>query len=336
MCTNFKMRRAGDGSVVVGRSMEFPPLLPWSLAVLPAGYQGSGTTPAGEHPSKSWTSTQDVVGICALGNPQFIDDGMNSAGLSAHGLYMPNGYCTYGDFLGDGSDLGEMDIIAFLLGTCATIAEVKAAAQAVNVWGADPGIGFVPPLHVLVHSADESLAIEFHPDGLHLVDNPTGVGTNSPYLDWHLTNLNNYVGLAPTVPPAVEMLGEHLAQFGQGGGLRGLPGDYTAPARFVRAAALVALSPEPADGTAAELQTMHVLNSFDIPRGAIREEGPKGGDVAEVTDWITISNLTQGRYTYRTVDDPRLYSIELAAVDFAAGPRSVPFTKNPPFIADAP
>ena len=38
------------------------------------------------------------------------------------------------------------------------------------------------------------------------------------------------------VPP-VEMLGVRLSGFGQGNGLVGLPGDFTPPARFVRAVA---------------------------------------------------------------------------------------------------
>lgn len=332
MCTNFVMKKAKDGTVVVGRSMEFPALIPWSVSVLPPGYAGKGTTPQAGGASKTWVAKYGVVGICGLGNPQFIDDGMNTAGLSAHGLYMPNGYCPYADFKGDGSDLGEMDIIAFLLGTCGSLDEVRQAAESVSVWGADPGIGFAPPLHILVHSATGSLAIEYHHEGVRVVDNPIGIGTNSPYLDWHLTNLNNYVGLSADVPEPVTVEGHTFAQFGQGSGLRGLPGDYSSPSRFVRAAALVALSTQPEDSAAAELQTMHVLNSFDIPAGIISEQGPDGKSVHEVTDWITLSNLTDGRYAYRTINDPRLYSIALADVDFSKGARVVPFESNPPLV----
>lgn len=336
MCTNFKMKQARDGSVVVGRSMEFPNLVPWSLAVVPPGTHGKGSTPEVGQQSKTWTSEHGIVGICGFGNPQLLDDGINTAGLTAHGLYMPNGYCTYSEFKGDGSDLSEMDVIAFLLGTCATLEDVKEAVQSINVWGGDPGLGFAPPLHILVHSEAGSLAIEFHPEGIVVVDNPTGVGTNSPYLDWHLTNLNNYAGLRAKVPPAREALGMQLSNFGQGGGLMGLPGDYTGPSRFVRAATLVALSEQPADSLAAELQTMHVLNSFDIPAGIIEEALPNGKTVPEVTDWITISNLTQKRYIYRTPNDPRLYSIDLGSVDFTQPARPVSFTIDSPFVSTSP
>ena len=61
-------------------------------------------------------------GCLRLGfKPELLLDGMNDAGLSAHLLYMPGGYCTYQPFKGDGSDLSEADLIAYLLGTCSTI-----------------------------------------------------------------------------------------------------------------------------------------------------------------------------------------------------------------------
>ncbi len=65
-----------------------------------------------------------------------------------------------------------------------------------NVIGVDPGMGMVPPLHFLLHDATASVTIEFHADGVRVLDNPIGVGTNSPYRDWHLTNLRNYVGIS--------------------------------------------------------------------------------------------------------------------------------------------
>ena len=325
MCTNFKMKPAADGSVVVGRSMEFPVGIPTSLGVLPKGFAGKGAAPAGQSASREWTATHGVVGMVGFGNPHWLTDGMNTAGVSMHALYMPNGYCTYAAYKGDGTDLCEIDVIAFLLGTCASVTEVKAAAATMNVWGMDPGLGFAPPLHFLVHDIHSSIAIEFHAEGMTVVENPTGVGTNSPYLDWHLTNLNNYVGLQSTSQQPVQALGEKLAPLGQGNGLLGLPGDYTGPGRFVRAAAMVALSDVPANSAAAEMQTLHVLNAFDIPNGLIKEES--GGKlVDEVTVWISISNLTDLRYSYRTAGDPGVFAIDLNTVDFTQPARTIPMS----------
>lgn len=101
-----------------------------------------------------------------------------------------------------------------------------------------------------------------------------------------------------------------------------MPGDYTGPSRFIRAAAIVAMSDVPRDSSAAEMQTLHALNAFDIPPGLIREES--GGKlVDEVTVWITISNPTSLRYAYRTAGDPTIYVIALADVDFTQPARTV-------------
>ena len=140
------------------------------------------------------------------------------------------------------------------------------------------------------------------------------------------------MGLSPDVAPGEDVLGVRLSQFGQGGGLMGLPGDYTGPSRFVRAAAFVALSEQPVDSQGAELQTMHVLNAFDIPAGIIEESLPDGRRVPEITDWVAISNLSDKRYIYRTPSDPRLYSIDVATVDYSQGLRHVPFTTASPYV----
>ncbi len=43
MCTNFMLQPAGDGTIVVGRTMEFPDLWRWEIQVLPIGFQGAAT-----------------------------------------------------------------------------------------------------------------------------------------------------------------------------------------------------------------------------------------------------------------------------------------------------
>ncbi len=331
MCTNFKVKPAKDGSIVVGRSMEFPVGIPTALAILPNDHEGSSAAPAGKT-GKTWKASHGVIGMSAFGNPQQLSDGMNDAGLSAHFLYMPGGFCTYSDFAGDGNDIAELDVIAYLLGTCASIAEVNQAMQGLRIWGYDPGMGFAPPCHVLVHDTKASLAIELHDDGVHLVDNPTSVGTNAPYLDWHLTNLANYVGLSAEMPDPQQIGDLMVKSLGQGQGLMGLPGDYTPPARFIRAATQVRLSDEPADGHEAELIALHILNTLDITPGIIREPSPKGGTNDEVTVWDSISNLTGKRYAYRTVTDPTVYVVDLGKVDFTKPARTQEMSWSGEFV----
>jgi len=331
MCTNVKMRKAADGTIVVGRAHEYAQVIPTTLAVVPVGFVGTSILPEGATSSVGWVSTHGVVGMSNFGNPEWLIDGMNTAGLSIHAQAMAPAYCTYSEPKKDGTDLSLNEFPAFLLGTCGSVAEVKAAAAGVNVWGIDVGAGFIPPLHFLIHDADSSAVIEFHDGVMHIVDNPTGVGTNAPYMDWHLTNLNNYLGLQNTAHPAVEAFGTTFAGFGIGDGLMGVPGDYSSSGRFVRAAAMVAMSDEPADSAEAELLTLHMMNALDIPSGIVHR--PVAGELeTDIAQWITLSNLTALRYSYRTHGDPTVYTVDFKDVDFTAPVRNLPISWDNGFV----
>ncbi|GAB2818044.1 choloylglycine hydrolase family protein [Alpinimonas psychrophila] len=322
MCTNFKTPTAIDGTVTVGRSLEFPTLLPTSLAVLPSNHAGASVVPVGHNSALTWTASYGVVGLAAFGNAQWMLDGMNTAGLSGHLLYMP-GFCTYAPAKDDATDVSEVDLLAFLLGTCGSVAEVKEAVKSVNVWGYDPGMGFAPPSHFLFHDTTSSIAIEFRPEGMSVVDNPTGVATNSPFLDWHLVNVNNYVGFSATVDGPTQIGGQTFKALGQGEGVRGMPGDYTPPSRFIRALSLVQLADQPKTSTEAEQLALHILNTFDIPAGLIKEPGANGEIIDSITVWDAIANLSELRYAYRTHSDPTVYVVDLKTTDFTASARTV-------------
>jgi choloylglycine hydrolase len=314
MCMTFKLPEARDGTVVAARSMEFPVGLPTQLAVLPADYAGTSSVGKDARP-KTWTASHGVVGMGVFGRPNWLLDGINTAGVSAHLLYMPGGYCTYRAPRGDATDVSQVDLAAYLLGTCASIDEVKAAVAEINIIGIDPGLGFVPPVHCLIHDAQGSISIELHPEATRVVDNPVGIATNAPFLDWHLTNLGNYLGMSAENPPAEMVGGLRVFPLGQGEGLRGVPADYTPTARFARLFSVLRLLEPATDATAAELLALHVCNAFDIPPGAVKE---KGGDslVAEVTVWDSVLNLSAPRYAYRMFGNPETYVVDLASVDF--------------------
>ena len=324
MCTNFKYPTAKDGTSCIGRTMEFPNEIPWQIGVAASDLKGQCTlVPNG----KTWQAKYGVVGMSAFNNPQWYADGMNNAGLSAHLLYMPD-HATYYAPKGDGSDIGILDLIAFVLGTCSTVAEAKAAALSVNVVDVNPKEIPVPlPLHLVIHDKDSCAVVEFHPEGPRATDNPVQVATNSPYIEWHLTNVCNYLSLSPDNPAAITIGGTKFAPFAQGQGFRGIPGDGTSPSRFIRVLTDVRFAPAPANEQDAELQAIRVLHGFDISTGSIMEPALGGGLTQELTIWSTVSNLTGNRYLYNTYDDPQWFVIDLATTDFTKS-RSVAFSHS--------
>jgi len=60
MCTNFKIKPAADGTVVVGRTMEFPDLIPWEVQVVAAGLT---RTSAGVKNGIAWTPQCGILGM---------------------------------------------------------------------------------------------------------------------------------------------------------------------------------------------------------------------------------------------------------------------------------
>ncbi|CAN5524985.1 choloylglycine hydrolase family protein [soil metagenome] len=321
MCTSFQVS-AVDGTVVVGRTMEFPNDMNARVAVLPVGFEGVGIG-ADDRPGKSWVADYGLVGMDAFGHPDVLTDGMNQAGLYAGLLYMP-GFCDYTPAEGadPGSLMSIVNVVAYLLGTCASVADAATALGSTTVWPYVYGpFGFAPPAHIVLHDATgASAVVEWVAGAMVITNNPIGVACNWPHLDWHLTNLRNYVNLSTENPSPISIEGVELSIMGQGPGMLGLPGDSSSPARFVRAAAMTASLRPIATGAELERTALHLLNNFDIPWGFIRADDKPEDD--DHTLWSTISNLTDRRYVLRTYDNPVPQAITLSEVDFS-GPDPV-------------
>jgi choloylglycine hydrolase len=324
MCTSFQLTGA-DGSVCVARTMEFPDMLGARLTAIPRGVALASTAPDG--PGVSWTTLYGTVGMDAIGDAQLLTDGMNEKGLYAGALYMP-GFAAY-EAPGDdaGRTLAVLDAVAYALTTCASVAAVFAAFSRLTVWGPEnPLVNGVPPLHIVLHdSSGAAGVIEFEDGAQRHRDNPLGVATNAPYLDWHYDNVRNWLPrLSAANPAPVTVRGVEFAPLAQGQGFVGLPGDSGSAGRFLRAAAYVMTLRPGADAEAVERLALHALNDFDIPVGLMTGTGPTGLEQDDQTKWSSVSSLSALRYIVRTQDDPTPVVVDLSTTDFEGGePRQV-------------
>jgi choloylglycine hydrolase len=316
-CTGIRVMPK-DGSVIFARTLEFAADLQSNIIVIPRDKEFVGTAP-GDKPGIHWESKHGVVGTNAFGMPCIID-GLNESGLAIGLFYFP-GYAKYQEAKAAdiGKTLAPWELGVYLLSNCANVKEAVEAAQNIRVVDVvQKEMGYVPPCHYILNDASgKSIVLEYVGGELKVHDNPLGVITNAPTFDWHLTNLNNYVNLSISNVQSVEISGLKLPGFGQGSGMLGLPGDFTPPSRFVRAVAFSfsALPVETAqDGV---LQVFHLLNQFDIPKGAAR--GVEHGDaVADYTLWTGASDMKSLRYYFRTFDNSRIRMIDLKKANFDA------------------
>jgi len=327
-CTGITLK-AEDGSAVFARTMELGgALVEWGLVVVPRGTSYVGSTPSGK-PGLKWTATYAFAGANTFGLPH-VADGVNEAGL-ATGAFMFAHYAEYQKVTerDAAKTLASFELATWILSNFATVAEVKdglAQVKVAEVAFEAPGWGGGAPFHWLV--VDESGAaavVEYVAGELNIYDNPVGVITNAPTFDWHLTNLKSYVNLSPQDVPPLELAGLAVPQFGHGSGMHGLPGDFTPPSRFVRAAFLKSSVVPVKTADEAVVQAFHVLNQFDIPLGAVRGAGPAGQPIYEQTDWTSAADLTNRRYYIHTVDTRRIHMIDLTRAPLeGAAPINVP------------
>jgi choloylglycine hydrolase len=323
MCTSFRLLTQ-NGGAIVARTMEFPNLMAAKITAIPRGHTSTGIAPD-DKPGRTWSATHGFVGIDAFGQADWLTDGMNEKGVYAGLLYMP-GFCDYTPAEGKADDemIAIVNAVAYVLGTCESVAEAKTAMQEITVWPmVVPAMGFAPPAHLVIHDATgASIVVEWRDGEMVIFDNPIGVATNSPHLDWHLTNLRNYVTLGPFNPRPITINGVSIAAIGQGQGMTGLPADGSPPSRFVRAAAYVATHDAIPDTKTGEMAALHIMNNFDIPIGFVKDG--KAGEIQDQTLWTTISNLTDLRYIVRGIDDPNPVAIDLATTKLDGGdPRQV-------------
>jgi choloylglycine hydrolase len=316
-CTGIRLQ-AEDGSVVYARTMEFGLDLHSKAIIIPRGFELVGTTASGR-PGITWRSKYAAAGLNGEGLT-LMADGVNEKGLAA-GIFLFPGYAQYQEVSADDEarSLAPWEVVTWLLTNFATVEEVRDALPQIKVGAVEfPAWKAVPPVHYVVHdSAGKSLVIEYLAGKLNLYDNPVGVITNSPDFGWHLTNLRNYVNLTPTNVLTSDYDGPRIGQIGQGSGMLGLPGDFTPPSRFVRAVALSHSVLPGKTGEDAVRQAFHVLDSFDIPLGAVRNVA-NGNIRCEYTQWTSASDTKNCSFYFHSYDNRRVRRVDLLKADLDA------------------
>ncbi len=334
-CTGI-MLRARDGSIVHGRTVEFATPIDTTIAVVPRGYGFVGQTPKGD--GLKYTSKYACVGIITFTDVKILD-GVNEAGLSVGSFFFP-GFADYAPVTAENQSKGisPADFPNWILTQFATVDEARQAIQSgavvvtptvIQNWGPQS-----PPFHYIVYDKTGA-CIVVEPTGGRLVifDNPLGAFTNSPTFDWHVTNLRNYIALNPRNASPIEIDGLTLSQLGEGSGMLALPGDFTPPSRFIRAAVFSATAIASDTSVKAVEQVFHILNNFDIPVGAVRDEsqGVMHTDYTMLTVARDPSNL---HYYYKSYDDQTLRMFDLKQFDPDAKTIKMLSTKSQQPIVD--
>ena len=249
-CTGISLT-ANDGSYVQARTIEWARgALRSEYVIIPRGTTLRSYTPTGGNGLR-FEAKYGVVGLAVV-EREFIAEGINEAGLSAGLFFFPHygGYVAY-DSLKNDKTLADLQVVQWLLTQFSTIDEVQQGLNNVNVVGLES--------NAVVHwrigePSGRQVVLEIVNGVPHFYENTVGVLTNAPGFKWQIANLNNYVNLYAGDAPTHKLGDVELQPLGGSSGMLGLPGDFTPPSRFVRAAMFRNTAPKRADGISTVLE----------------------------------------------------------------------------------
>ena len=308
-CTGISLK-AADGSYVQSRTIEWAKgALKSEYVIIPRGEDLQSYTPTGLNGLK-FKSRYGVVGLAVV-EKEFIAEGINEKGLSAGLFFFPT-YGSYGEYntANDANTLADLQVVQWILTQFSTIDEVRTAVQGVHIVGLEK----TAVVHWRIgEPSGNQVVMEIVGGRVNFYDNTVGVITNAPGFEWHLANLNNYVNLRPGSADNYKLGDVTLQPIGGSSAMLGLPGDFTPPSRFIRAAFFRNTAPQRANGEATVLESFHILNNFDVP---IASENPQELTLPSATQWTSSIDLTNRKVYYKTAYNNSIRCIDLKKIDF--------------------
>lgn len=254
-----------------------------------------------------------IIGMAhvAEGFPLYYD-GMNEKGLCMAGLNFPDN-AVYHEPREGKTNIAPFELIPYILGSCASVAEAKNALKNVHVCD----ISFskdMPhtPLHWIIGDLSGEIVVESVASGLHVFENPAGVLTNNPPFETQFFNLKNYARLSAHDPENTFGKGIDLSPYSRGLGALGLPGDWSSPSRFVRAAFIKFRYAENVQW-GGETDFFHMLDGVSVPKGCV--DGDAGFQYTVYACCCDAARLT---YSFTTYENREIVTVALENLDKSA------------------
>lgn len=249
-----------------------------------------------------------IIGVATVkdGSPLFYD-ACNEKGLAMAGLNFVGNAC-FGEIVCGKDNVATFELIPWILGSCATVEEVKLKLKNINI----TGIAFSPEmpaaqLHWIIADKDGAIVVECEKDGMHVYDNEIGVLANNPPFPIQKFGLNNYMSVSPKAPCNDFSCKIKLDTYSYGMGGIGLPGDLSSQSRFVRAAFTALNSPKCETCEEGIGQMFHILGSVEQVRGCnIEADG-----TYEITLYTSCCNASKGIYYYTSYNNRRITGVDM-------------------------
>ncbi|MDU7967466.1 MAG: linear amide C-N hydrolase, partial [Paeniclostridium sordellii] len=256
--------------------------------------------------SNPWKTKYAFLGI-SLSESTLFFDGVNEKGLAGGLLFLSA--CTWDkkdNIENDGLiAINSGEIIPWILSNFENVSDIKENISKVAVTSDDiPSLGKlgkgnpITAHYTFTDKMGNSVVLEPTNNGrFRVFDNNVGVMTNDPTFDWHMTNLGNYIQVQGFNRQQNTLNDKTVIRpISNGTGMLGLPGDYTSPSRFVRAANLRNFIGEVSDKEA-PAQLFSILNSVWVPKRVVRFVEDKEG--SDFSSYMCAYDQTLGKLYLR-------------------------------------
>ena len=307
-----------DGKKLWGRNLDFSAIAPGTgVTYVPRGtsYHINETDGEGQRAAYACLG----MGILLPEYGPLLFEGVNEHGLMGGQLYY-RGFAYYSHQVRrDTLALQPPAAVYHVLSQCATVEEAAAMLTHKVTLVDRPLLGTVPPLHwSFCDRSGETIVVEPDQDGLKVYRDTLGVMTNSPGYGWHRLNLLNYAGVRDLDYDGADFCGEHIEECFSGTGVRGLPGDWSSPSRFVRLAVLKKYAVRGTDEPSGVSRMFHLFQSAAFPLGLVRLHGSDPAEKQmenvrpyDYTVYTGIMCAQSLRYYWTTYENQRIQCVDL-------------------------
>jgi len=326
MCTNITIKTLNN-KWITGRTNEFSALYKSHLNFIPRKHDHVNFFETKEI-NFTFKNKYSYLGINAYGIVElddFLEDGLNEKGLSVSVLYFK--HHKYKELKLENvtkENINYLFLSSYILGNFSSVLEIRKSIKDLEkrvYWEKGLDATLLGIHLAIVDKSGDRIVIEPENKKLVLKENPLGVLTNSPSLEYHYDNLRKYSHLSPMEQKS-EYLYDDLKNHklkSQGNGLLGLPGDFTADSRFVRAAVFSSLVEEGETQEETVRKAFQILHTSDILPGFIVDKiGPKelkeiknvfnstleskeyGDSIVDHTNNFIVKDLSGLKFYYKT------------------------------------
>ena len=316
MCTSI-FTKTEDNKHFLARTMDFSFPLEGNPVFLPRDYSWHVF-------GKEMTNKYAMLGTGrGIAGNYIFTDGINEHGLAMAELYLPEEAVYDKDEVEGMDNLAPWEFLNWVLGNYKSIDDLEKDLKNIRLIDAKiPIMNKSIPLHYIFADVTGRVVV-IEPSGgeLKFKENPVGVMTNTPNLEWHTQNLRNYLHVQPKQFSPKKYGEFNATPFSQGTGTTGLPGGFTPSNRFVRAAFFKEYINKAKNEEEGITNIWQILSTVRIPKGVVIEDS-EGEDYTEYLAGICLESrsfyftpyennrITKVRLTDELIDDGNVVIFE--------------------------